>query len=1004
MKRVVCLLLGVIFVILASCAGPGTREKPGEVYVFDDGITEPETGETVQPATPEEHSFEQNFDEKLKTNDKVWSINSEGIFKDGFLCSKTNHTFLALKEKVKADTLTVELDLKAARKGLADNVSGYIGLRQPMHNDQFAAVGPNGIWIAFHCNRVGIITTWPSVKVFKCDVDFSELRHVIITDDTVNNVITVDVADGTEKKTVMTIKIEDGKQVTLFDANGKSKSKTNFGHEIDDSGYIAFWACGGNSGECVMDNIKINWKDRIPESYVPADLTLLRDLYPDTWTAVDELGRSVNYGTSVPRDKLVGIFYQIWFTPTNVTYGDQKIYDHYKIYREKGLEGVKKAYTQGPEGWGHFWGEPYFGYYLTNDRWIIRKHASMLADIGIDFIFLDVTNGNPLTTSYKAIFKEYAQMRKEGLKTPDICFFLGAHENVENVFLDIWENIYSTGKYSDLYVIYDGKPLMLGTFDSVSEETKALTANFTTRRCWALKENVEEGKNFWTWMCESPQVSSYNTAKNNEVEEISISAGILANTSSGRSFHDGKQPKIGKLADGSRDEFQFNLATTGQGLFFAEQMKYAAEVDPYVVLITEWNEWIAGRWEGTTNPMIANTYVSWSQSFYVDCFNPEFSRDIEPMRDGFGDNYYYQLASFIREFKGARQAPAASGQHDIDPAGGLEQWADVRPEYCDTSGDTIHRDSLGYGGLVKYKNETGRNDFVTTKVSRANGKTYFLAVCKDNITAPEGANWMNLFVDTDCNASNGWYGYDLIVKPGDRSVEKFKDGWNTEIICGAEVYTEGNYIVVTLNDSECGLAKEFNFKWADNSTENGTVMEFLDLGDAAPNARFNHAYRVETGEVKLGEKVRKVVADGASFTANRPYALSGMKSVPVYEPDTSVVPVMYKGRVFVPASSLNVVKNMTVEIKDGGATVTYKDKAFTFSDGSTRVPCNNFSYTVPVAPFTKNGQLFVPLNAVAHIAKLNYAQNDLGVAIITPADIKDKASVEKILSDLYVSY
>ena len=78
MKRVVCLLLGVIFVMLASCARPGTREKPGEVYVFDDGITAPDTGETVQPATPEEHSFEQNFDEKLKTNDKVWFINSEG--------------------------------------------------------------------------------------------------------------------------------------------------------------------------------------------------------------------------------------------------------------------------------------------------------------------------------------------------------------------------------------------------------------------------------------------------------------------------------------------------------------------------------------------------------------------------------------------------------------------------------------------------------------------------------------------------------------------------------------------------------------------------------------------------------------------------------------------------------------------------------------------------------------------------------------------------------------
>ena len=52
----------------------------------------------------------------------------------------------------------------------------------------------------------------------------------------------------------------------------------------------------------------------------------------------------------------------------------------------------------------------------------------------------------------------------------------------------------------------------------------------------------------------------------------------------------------------------------------------------------------------------------------VDQFSPEFSRDGEPMklRDGeevgFGDNYYYQMAGYIRQYKGTGTVSQASGQ------------------------------------------------------------------------------------------------------------------------------------------------------------------------------------------------------------------------------------------------------------------------------------------------------------------------------------------------------
>ena len=65
----------------------------------------------------------------------------------------------------------------------------------------------------------------------------------------------------------------------------------------------------------------------------------------------------------------------------------------------------------------------------------------------------------------------------------------------------------------------------------------------------------------------------------------------------------------------------------------------------------------------------------------MDAFNPEFSRDIEPMKGGFGDNYYYQLAAFLRRFKGAREIPAADGQIAISEDGGVERCVARVPRY-----------------------------------------------------------------------------------------------------------------------------------------------------------------------------------------------------------------------------------------------------------------------------------------------------------------------------------
>jgi len=53
----------------------------------------------------------------------------------------------------------------------------------------------------------------------------------------------------------------------------------------------------------------------------------------------------------------------------------------------------------------HHWNEPLFGCYDTDDRWVLRKHAEMLANAGMDVIIFDNTNGTfTWKESYDVLF------------------------------------------------------------------------------------------------------------------------------------------------------------------------------------------------------------------------------------------------------------------------------------------------------------------------------------------------------------------------------------------------------------------------------------------------------------------------------------------------------------------------------------------------------------------------------------------------------------------------
>lgn len=586
--------------------------------------------------------------------------------------------------------------------------------------------------------------------------------------------------------------------------------------------------------------------DNLVFRHVEVDETLpeapQRKVDYSTWVATDDLDRTSPTNKdvgNVKQDKYVGVFYFICITGAGL-----KVQDNTKIYLERGINGLKSFLeTQGGEG---FWAEPYFGYYRNTDAWVYRKHAYMLAAAGVDFIFLDISNDPTFNEAHTLLFDTWLQIRKEGGQTPQIMFLTGDTQGrLESHLKQLLKTVYSDEnyrKYEELFFKWEGKPLIFGNPNGISSAMqKVIDEKFTLRGSWAWKD--VDG--YWNWIMEYPQAKGRNFE--GIFEQVSVTMGHHPSASKGRSYVSGKQPNNGKA------DFEFTSDTARYGLSFKQQFEYALELDPQVITITGWNEWIAGKPTGSDLNYFANTPVKGYT--YVDQFNPEFSRDGEPMkiRDGvgFGDNFYYQMINYIRQFKGAEPIVVSFEQKSINIKGDISQWDDIGPEFRDTIGDTKFRNEPSYDLDYRYINNTGRNDFDYAKVSQDKDNVYFLVKIVNDIVTAEGPNWMNLFIDIDADNKTGWEGYDFVInrssENGKCSVEKFRNnGWEFESAGEASYTIKGQYMMVSVPKRALGINGDeipsFDFKWADNSTVTGDVMQFMDLGDAAPNDRFSFRY------------------------------------------------------------------------------------------------------------------------------------------------------------------
>ncbi len=554
------------------------------------------------------------------------------------------------------------------------------------------------------------------------------------------------------------------------------------------------------------------------------------------WPATDGLGRRLPAPDDVgpPRqDRFVGIFYFLWLNEVqNRSPHWEGPYDVSRILA-KDPDAAKKPGSPlwGPIGKSHYWSEPLYGYYLSTDPWVLRRHAQLLTDSGIDTLIFDTTNALTYRDVYMRLCDVFTQVRRDGGLTPHIAFMVNteAGKTAERIYREL----YQPGLHKDLWFRWQGKPLMICDPKEASPELREF---FTLRRAhWPFEQiNTPYA---WHWEATYPQAYGY-TNDPNKPEQVNVSVaqnlraadGKVTNMSNGdargRSFHDGMQ----RIAPGS----------ALQGHNFGEQWKRALQLAPPFVMVTGWNEWVAGRWGRPDGPIV-----------FVDQFDQEFSRDIEPMKGGHEDHYYWQLVAGIRRYKGAPPLPQASGPASIRIGKDFGQWRPVRPEFRDHVGETAPRDFGGAGGL-HYANRTGRNDLVSAKVVGDKEHVFFYAGTREPLTPATDPNWMWLLIDADQNATTGWAGYDYIINrtvepDGSTWIEKNTGRWEWERVAKLDLVVRGHELHLAIPRSALGLPEgdsrlAIDFKWADNIQSPANIMDFYISGDVAPEGRFNFRY------------------------------------------------------------------------------------------------------------------------------------------------------------------
>ncbi len=300
-----------------------------------------------------------------------------------------------------------------------------------------------------------------------------------------------------------------------------------------------------------------------------------------------------------PEERLVGLAYSTWFRSAD---------------------------------WHNVWGTPELGYYASDDRAVIRKHAEWIADAGVDFIWVDWSNnvnyiygetqGRPdfdmIENSTIAIFEEFSSLARH----PKISIFIGCPGEPEALTDgrlqrkadQVYDQFIANPRFAPLYQTYLGKPLLvvyLGTptsFQTGVPEwrderfTVRYMTGFITQQGNLRNADLVGKYGYWSW--EDRDAPSY-------------------------AVYEG-QPEEMTLVAAWRPEPTVRPATRRGGETFRAQWERARLVGPRFAMVVSWNEWTCGEQPSVELSKDLEPSLEWGH-LYLDLLKEEIAKFKQPL-------------------------------------------------------------------------------------------------------------------------------------------------------------------------------------------------------------------------------------------------------------------------------------------------------------------------------------------------------------------------------------
>lgn len=542
----------------------------------------------------------------------------------------------------------------------------------------------------------------------------------------------------------------------------------------------------------------------------------------------DMLGRPLEAvdGEKADKTRYVGLFYFVWLGQHKLE--QDGIYDISKLERDnnEALFGTDNALS--PAERFHFWGEPLYGYYNSLDPWVVVKHLELLTLAGVDYLAIDATNSFYYPDVVRLLIEKVRMFQEQGWDVPKLMFYTNSSSG--STVTKIYETFYRSGDNDDVWFAPEGKPMLVGYSQHNNTSDQTYYSNLTDFVSPGLIEyfdfkesqwpNVPSGEDTFPWM---------SWKKTQDIHNGTISVSVAQHSQRTITFSDkqnawGRGFVHGDGNDTERSDFGSNIQNQWQTVFDNDD-----KVDN--VFLTGWNEWIAIKQVNSKNEV-----------FFVDCFNEEFSRDIEMSKTGYLDSFYMQMADNIRKYKFTPAVSYDMPQMQMDITNQrMPQWQYVQAHYKDFEFDAVNRNFRNFAGTFNYVDDTARNDLTDVKVIHDGTNIYFLINTLDDITGYQAGDdgWMNLRISTGSSE------YLINRKPDGAKTTIERITPNGFVSTGSADYNLfANNLILSVPLSAVGISGKvtFNFKVSDNVTDPGNVMNFYTTGDSMPAGRLEFVY------------------------------------------------------------------------------------------------------------------------------------------------------------------